>query len=114
MDWSWTWKEGDKHVNWLQDADMLPAKVPASRIMVYSYESRWHQDAPKIRLQTCGEELARSVHMFRQGNSQRPIIFVGHSLGGNVIEYVSAIHLVYWNAQAEEAAYLPFRAQGTS
>ncbi|KAJ6014715.1 TPR-like protein [Penicillium herquei] len=58
--------------------------------MAYNYDSRWHADAPKIRLQVCGEELAHIIHQFREGSdtkaSERPIIFVGHSLGGNVIQ----------------------------
>ncbi len=62
VDWSWTWKDGDNHVHWLRDLNMLPAKVCKSRILVYNYESRWHADAPKIRLQLCGEELVHSVH----------------------------------------------------
>ncbi|CCF40392.1 pfs domain-containing protein [Colletotrichum higginsianum] len=85
VDWSWTWKDGSKRVNWLRDPDMLPARVPKSRIMVYNYESRWHADAPKTRLQLCGEELVQNVHSFRRGTPTRPIVFVGHSLGGNVI-----------------------------
>ncbi|KAK7398584.1 hypothetical protein QQX98_012040 [Neonectria punicea] len=85
VDWSWTWKDGDKRINWLRDPDMLPAKVPKSRIIAYNYESRWHADAPKTRLQLCGEELVHSVHRFRGSAPGRPIIFVGHSLGGNVI-----------------------------
>ncbi|KAK2593246.1 hypothetical protein QQS21_009045 [Conoideocrella luteorostrata] len=84
-DWSWTSKDGQNHVNWLRDLDMLPAKVPKSRIIVYSYESRWHTNAPKTRLQLCGEELVHSIHSFRAGCPSRPIVFVGHSLGGNVI-----------------------------
>ena len=67
---------------------MLPAKVPKSRIITYNYESRWHADAPKTRLQLCGEELVHSVHSFYHGAPNRPIIFIGHSLGGNVIEHV--------------------------
>jgi surfactin synthase thioesterase subunit len=66
---------------------MLPAIVPKARIMVYNYDSKWHANAPKIRLQTCGEELVKSIHDF-YGDIHRPIIFIGHSLGGNVIEYV--------------------------
>ena len=89
VDWSWTWKDGDKPINWLRDPDMLPAKVSNSRIIVYNYESRWHADAPKTRLQLCGEELVHSVHSFRRGTADRPIVFVGHSLGGIVIEHVS-------------------------
>ncbi|PYI09493.1 TPR-like protein [Aspergillus sclerotiicarbonarius CBS 121057] len=64
---------------------MLPNIIPNSRIMAYNYDSRWHMDAPKTRLQVCGEELVHSVHRFRNG-IDRPIIFIGHSLGGNVIQ----------------------------
>lgn len=98
VDWSWTWKDGNKCVHWLQDSNMLPKKVPKSRTMVYNYESRWHKDAPKTRIQLCGEELIHSVHSFRSESSKRPIVFIGHSLGGNVIVDVSicaypAMHL---------------------
>ena len=68
---------------------MLPARVRNSRIIVYNYESRWHTNAPKTRLQLCGEELIDSIHSFRGGDSDRPLVFVGHSLGGNVIVHVS-------------------------
>ncbi|KAK2600176.1 hypothetical protein QQS21_005121 [Conoideocrella luteorostrata] len=84
-DWSWIFKDGHKPIHWLRDPDMLPAKVPKSRIALYSYESRWHADAPKTRLSLCGEELAHSLRSFRAGCPRRPIILVGHSLGGNVI-----------------------------
>ncbi|KAM3464614.1 hypothetical protein MY5147_009463 [Beauveria neobassiana] len=84
-DWSWICKDGEKHINWLRDPDMLPAQVPKARIIVYRYESTWHVDAPKTRLQLCGEELVHSLHAFRAGRPSRPLVFVGHSLGGNVI-----------------------------
>ncbi|KAH7215413.1 hypothetical protein DER44DRAFT_820270 [Fusarium oxysporum] len=90
VDWSWTWKsEADpgRLVKWLEDPDMLPAVVPRSRIVLYNYDSRWHVDAPKTRLQLCGEDLARSTHNFRRGTVGRPIVFIGHSLGGNVIQH---------------------------
>ncbi|KAF6782908.1 pfs domain-containing protein, partial [Colletotrichum musicola] len=64
VDWSWTWKDPKtpgRLVKWLQDPDMLPAVVPRSRILLYNYDSRWHADAPKIRLTLCGEELIRSI-----------------------------------------------------
>ncbi|KAJ4238413.1 hypothetical protein NW757_013041 [Fusarium falciforme] len=89
VDWSWTWKDKadpDRLVKWLEDPDMLPAVVPKSRIMLYNYDSRWHADAPRTRLQLCGEDFARAVHTFRRGAAGRPIVFVGHSLGGNVIQ----------------------------
>ncbi|OAA33893.1 pfs domain-containing protein [Beauveria brongniartii RCEF 3172] len=84
-DWSWICKDGEKHINWLRDPDMLPAQVPRARIIVYRYESTWHVDAPQTRLQLCGEELVHSLHAFRAGRPSRPLVLVGHSLGGNVI-----------------------------
>ncbi|KAI1498085.1 hypothetical protein F5X99DRAFT_342248 [Biscogniauxia marginata] len=87
VDWSWTWKDGAKRVHWLRDPDMLPAKVPNARIMVYNYDSTWHSNAPKTRLHLCGKDLVDSLHDFRADVSDRPIIFVGHSLGGLVIQY---------------------------
>ncbi|KAK4098107.1 hypothetical protein N658DRAFT_499694 [Parathielavia hyrcaniae] len=74
---------------------MLPAVVPDSRILLYNYDSRWHAKAPKVRLSLCGEELIRSVRDFRQGaTASRPIVFVGYSLGGNVIQHA----LLYANS----------------
>ncbi|PQK16764.1 hypothetical protein BB8028_0006g10830 [Beauveria bassiana] len=64
---------------------MLPAKIPKARIIIYRYDSAWHADAPRTRLQLCGEELVHSLHSFRAKCQRRPVIFVGHSLGGNVI-----------------------------
>ncbi|KAF6806869.1 ankyrin domain protein, partial [Colletotrichum plurivorum] len=98
VDWSWTWKDPKtpgRLVKWLQDPDMLPTVVPRSRILLYNYDSRWHADAPKIRLTLCGEELIRSIRDFREGDTaSRPIVFVGHSLGGNVIQHA----LLYANS----------------
>lgn len=74
---------------------MLPGIVPKARILAYNYESRWHKNASKTRLQVCGEELVNAVHDFRKGTSDRPLIFIGHSLGGNVIQHVSVyLHFV--------------------
>lgn len=72
---------------------MLPSVVRKTRILSYNYESRWHKNASKTRLQICGEELVNAVHDFRKGISDRPLIFIGHSLGGNVIQHVSKILL---------------------
>ncbi|CAG8400414.1 unnamed protein product [Penicillium salamii] len=92
-DWSWTWKDETQAngkprlVNWLKDKNMLPSVVRKTRILSYNYESRWHKNASKTRLQICGEELVNAVHDFRKGISDRPLIFIGHSLGGNVIQH---------------------------
>ncbi|KAH7123000.1 hypothetical protein EDB81DRAFT_913094 [Dactylonectria macrodidyma] len=90
VDWSWTWRDKARPsstVNWLKDPHMLPKVVPNSRIMVYNYDSRWHADAPRTRLQICGEEFVRNLHTFREGQQDRPVVFIGHSLGGLVIQH---------------------------
>ncbi|GIJ91397.1 hypothetical protein Asppvi_010362 [Aspergillus pseudoviridinutans] len=104
VDWSWTWKSKTRDIHWLRDRDMLPNVVPKSRIMVYNYDSKWHSNAPQTRLQICGEDLIRSVHNFRNHNGMtgRPILLIGHSLGGNVIQHA----LLYADSEAE-FSYLP-------
>ena len=44
-------KDGNKevHVNWLADENLLPAKLPDSRIITFNYESKWLLEAPKQR-----------------------------------------------------------------
>lgn len=73
---------------------MLPNLVPKSRIIAYNYPSKWISDAVKTRLQLCGEDLVNHLDIFRKRkgeNRDRPIIFIGHSLGGNVIQNVGPI-----------------------
>ncbi|KAH7129455.1 hypothetical protein B0J13DRAFT_452805 [Dactylonectria estremocensis] len=86
---------------------MLPSVVPNSRIMVYNYDSRWHADAPRTRLQICGEELVHNLHAFRKRQRDRPVVFIGHSLGGLVIQ-----HALLFADREEEFRYLPRRTNG--
>ncbi|SPO00083.1 uncharacterized protein DNG_02935 [Cephalotrichum gorgonifer] len=113
VDSSWTYKGGPRTVHWLRDRDMLPAIVPNARIMVYNYESKWQANAPRTRLELCGEELVNSLHSFRKDTRDRPIIFIGHSLGGLVIT-----HALLFADRNEDLKYLPectvgFAALGT-
>ncbi|KAK1244162.1 hypothetical protein MKX08_002300 [Trichoderma sp. CBMAI-0020] len=87
-DWSWVWQDKTgqrRRVHWLKDPDMLPAVVPNARILAYNYESPWHANTPQIRLQLCCESLVQSLDNFYGQESKRPIVFIGHSLGGLVI-----------------------------
>ncbi|RYP10933.1 hypothetical protein DL764_000369 [Monosporascus ibericus] len=107
VDWTWIWKDRTKHVHWLRDPDMLPAALPNARIMVYSYESRWHTKAPKTRLELCGEELMEDLHNFRTKTRDRPVVFIGHSLGGLVV-----LHCLLFADRIERFKYLPARTVG--
>ncbi|KAK0510326.1 hypothetical protein JMJ35_007720 [Cladonia borealis] len=92
-DWAWIRKveDGNKevHVNWLMDQDMLPAKLPNSRIMTFNYESKWLLAAPKQRRSLCAIQLLTALDNKRKeekDTQHRPLIFIGHSFGGVVIE----------------------------
>lgn len=56
-------KDGNKevHVNWLADKNLLPAKLPDSRIMTFSYESKWLSGAPKQRRSLCANQLLTAL-----------------------------------------------------
>lgn len=68
--------------------DLLPKHVGPARIATYSYLSAWEKKDFRTSLRECGEQFLNIVHQSRQDEStrNRPIIFVGHSLGGLVIQ----------------------------
>ena len=69
-DWAWIRKvkDGDReiNVNWLADENMLPVKLPGSRIMTFNYESKWLLGAPKQRRSLCAEQLLTALDNKRQ------------------------------------------------
>jgi hypothetical protein len=116
-DWAWVRKvkerdtDKERKVNWLADLDMLPAKIPDARIMTFNYESRWHKDAPKQRRSLCADQLLTALDNKRnevniiglrflaeltlnvsqeKDTKHRPLVFIGHSFGGIVVEQVGA------------------------
>lgn len=99
--WLWHPKNNPKHdraaetgypssdVHWLRD--LLPSKLASAhvpcRVMVYNYDSAWLFKARKQRLSDISDRLLDLLRNER-GAIDRPIIFIGHSFGGNVIEQV--------------------------
>ncbi|KAF6234181.1 hypothetical protein HO173_007601 [Letharia columbiana] len=76
---------------WLRD--FLPDLIPTARIATYSYESDWRRVDVKTNLRECGEQL---LNVLRQNRStekegRRPLVFIGHSLGGLVIKQVGVV-----------------------
>jgi hypothetical protein len=51
-------------MNWLKD--LLPQEIPNTRIMTFSFQSRWLWDAPKKRSMHCAADLLEAVHNKRQ------------------------------------------------
>ena len=63
--------EDDKHhVNWLQEADMLPAAVPNARIMRYGYYSQWFgEDAINTKESSISQQLLFDLMLKRKVSS---------------------------------------------
>jgi pimeloyl-ACP methyl ester carboxylesterase len=72
---------------------MLQSKIPTARILAFNYDSTWLSDAPRTRVELCGEELIQSLHRLRQ-ESDRPIVFIAHSFGGLVVQDVSSVYFL--------------------
>lgn len=97
--WLWHKKNNPTHgnlesypttdVNWLQD--LLPSKLRSDdvscRVMVFNHDSRWIRRARIQRLSHISNRMLDSLHN-KRGNSHRPLIFVAHSFGGNLVEQV--------------------------
>ncbi|MCJ1346929.1 hypothetical protein MMC31_005149, partial [Peltigera leucophlebia] len=73
-----------KEVMWLRD--LLPACIPHARIATFSYPSDWfrYRRGVKKSLRELGEQLLNVLELDRKkcNATHRPIIFIGHSMGG--------------------------------
>ena len=87
-------KSGLREVRWL--SDLLPSVVPNARILVFNYPSTWLMQAPKEHLRSLSSRLLQAIHDLRyeeENTKDRPILFVGHSFGGILIENVRCLAL---------------------
>ncbi|VUC35844.1 unnamed protein product [Clonostachys rosea] len=84
--------KGTSHV-WLRDS--LPHDIPNSRILLYGYDSSIMNKDHKISISGLGKTFLNSYKTFRKDTktTQRPIIFLGHSLGGLLIKEALCIAL---------------------
>ena len=90
-----TWTDKSSGTMW--PADLLPKieRFRKSRIMTFGYNAQVWLMPPKSsteRLFTFGEALmvALKDHRIEQYQRKRPLILVGHSLGGIVLKSVSS------------------------
>ncbi|TGJ83479.1 hypothetical protein E0Z10_g5315 [Xylaria hypoxylon] len=85
---------GQDEVMWLRD--LLPSELKNARIATYSYPSDWKNRDIKTTLRQCSEQFLNDLLHSRGHNKerQRPLILIGHSLGGLVIQQalVIAVH----------------------
>lgn len=98
-------EENSTEVMWPRD--LLSPLFTNARVATYSYESDWRKSGVKTSLRQCAEQLLNVIFQHRQTvganqprmnrnlqlnpiikASQRPLVFIGHSLGGLVIQQV--------------------------
>jgi hypothetical protein len=78
--------DGKTQFNWLTDDKGLRYEFPAARVLLYKAESRWIKDAAVNQsMSNLARNLLISIMAKREGITARPIIFVGHSMGGLVV-----------------------------
>ncbi|KAI1098910.1 hypothetical protein F4804DRAFT_102373 [Jackrogersella minutella] len=81
---SWT---ADNGIYWIRD--LLADELPQSRILSYAYDSRWSADTLLTEdIFAFGKSLVSDLTELRHATNtlQRPIVFIGHSLGGIVVK----------------------------
>lgn len=71
---------------WLRDS--LPADLPNHRAILYGYDTKLQGSQSKQSIHDLGVMLMGSIAEFRHSTqtTQRPIVFIGHSLGGLVVK----------------------------
>ncbi|PQE13411.1 multiple ankyrin repeats single kh domain-containing protein [Rutstroemia sp. NJR-2017a BVV2] len=93
-----SWKSTKTGWNWMKSADGLQGSFPKARILLYKYQSAW-QGPLKVSqfLDNISKVLLVALRSGREDCKKRPIVFIGHSMGGLVI--AKAITIL--NAQQE-------------
>lgn len=77
---------------WLRDT--LAQDMPESRIIIYGYDSKIQDSDSFQNVNDIGRKFQHAVREARR-NSEKPLVLLGHSLGGIVIKEVSyAINIV--------------------
>ncbi|KAJ8111792.1 hypothetical protein ONZ43_g5537 [Nemania bipapillata] len=84
---SWQYDPGTGQVfDWLQDREGLPNDSPDSRIMRFAYGSAYQgQFKMKQYIGNIAAGLLNHLNLKRNDCSRRPIVLIGHSMGGIVI-----------------------------
>ncbi|EJT77778.1 hypothetical protein GGTG_02883 [Gaeumannomyces tritici R3-111a-1] len=83
-----SWKSPDSGDVWLRD--FLPKDVPNIRVLLYSHDTILANIWSKQSIEDLGATFLEQIVAFRakDGTFRRPIIFIGHNLGGLLIKEV--------------------------
>ncbi|KAI3325776.1 hypothetical protein HD806DRAFT_491196 [Xylariaceae sp. AK1471] len=86
-----SWRSPNNDEMWLRD--YLPTDIPNHRIIVYGYNTKLQGNESKQSIEDLGARFMESLAAFRidTKTTQRPIIFIGHSLGGLLVKEVALL-----------------------
>jgi hypothetical protein len=81
-----SWQSADSKFNWLSDKEGLPLDFNRARVLLYLYESAWTGPLKvKQFLGNIATTLLHGLRSRREKCERRPLVFIGHSMGGLVI-----------------------------
>ncbi|KAK3323220.1 ankyrin repeat-containing domain protein [Cercophora scortea] len=81
-----SWKSNKNDFNWTSDKDGLAKDFPRARFLLYMYESAWTGPLKvKQFMSNIASTLLQGLNSKREHCPRRPIVFIGHSMGGLVI-----------------------------
>lgn len=86
----------DGHM-WLSDS--LPKDIPTARVMIYGYDSGLQDSTCFAGLDDLAGSLYRETARLSRTSGPKPLILIGHSLGGLLIKEV----LILWTEDAQES-----------
>lgn len=84
-----SWKSRKSGKMWLRD--LMPSDLPTARVFTYGYDTKLAGSKSNARISDYAKQFLHTVADARRCDPQRPIIFIGHSLGGLVIKEVRMI-----------------------
>ncbi|PTB43001.1 hypothetical protein M441DRAFT_45014 [Trichoderma asperellum CBS 433.97] len=80
-----SWKSKKEPDMWLRD--FLPEAVPNARILTYGYDTKLPGSQSESSIPDLSRRLLESIKTIRSGHTRnRPLILIGHSLGGLVVK----------------------------
>ncbi|KAK4223461.1 Alpha/Beta hydrolase protein [Podospora fimiseda] len=84
--WTYPSKGSNPPILWLRD--LLPQKLPNARIMTFQYNSQILSNTSKYSVRENSAKLLQILTDLREDDEAegRPIVFLGHSLGGIIIK----------------------------
>jgi len=84
---TWTCTTGDSDVTWPKD--LLPGVQPQTRVLSFGYSGDVYKNPSHSGIRDIARSLLSSLKLRRHSDRDRPIVFLGHCLGGLIVKQAS-------------------------